>query len=160
LRTATLRAAARGLVAAMAMTGSRTVSAGLAPEEQTPPEAIVSRHAPKPFERLPRKRRAAVTELAHWAYGTGGGVVFGLLPARVRRVPGAGVAYGLLIWLAFELAIGPALGAARTRRRPVLWRTLIAGDHILYGLVVAGRLAPEPAISSHRGERGESEPSV
>jgi hypothetical protein len=145
------RAGARGLVAAMAMTGTRTVTANLAPTERTPPEAIVERHAPTPVQRLPGHHRAALTELLHWAYGAGGGVAFGLLPARIRRLPGAGAAYGLLIWLAFELGIAPALGVQYPRRRPVLWRAGVAADHVLYGLVVAGRLAPDPDTATRPG---------
>lgn len=146
------RAGARGLVAAMAMTGSRTVAAGVAPGERTPPEAIVERHAPALFSRLDEHHREAVTELLHWAYGAGGGVVFGLLPARIRRIPGTGAVYGLAFWLGFEMGIAPLLGIEQAKRRKVLWRVLIALDHVLYGVVVAGRLAPEPAIDVYRSD--------
>lgn len=142
------RAGARGLVAAMAMTGTRTVTSGLAPEEQTPPEAIVEKYTPAVFGRLKEHHRQAVTELFHWAYGAGGGMVFGLLPERVRRFPGAGAAYGLAIWLGFEMGVGPLLGIERVKHREVLWRLVIALDHVLYGVVVAGRLAPEPSIDT------------
>jgi hypothetical protein len=138
----------------MAMTGSRAVTANLAPEESMPPEAIVEKHAPQPVLRLTEPQREALTELFHWAYGAGGGVAFGMLPARVRGYPGTGVAYGLLIWLAFELGIAPLLGIDRPKRRPVLWRVAVALDHVLYGLVVAGRLAPEPAVQVPVRRRG------
>jgi len=143
-----LRAGARGLVAAMAMSGMRTVTAGGAQEEQTPPEAIVSKHAPGAVQRLSERQRGAVTELMHWGYGAGGGILFALLPDIVRRRRGVGVAYGLAIWAAFEAVIGPALGVPRPHRRRILWRVAIAADHVLYGMVVAGRLAPEPAAPS------------
>ncbi|MFE5689058.1 hypothetical protein [Streptomyces sp. NPDC056512] len=142
------RAGARGLVAAMAMTGTRTVTSGFAPEEPTPPEAIVEKHAPAVFDRLEEHHRQAITELLHWTYGASGGMVFGLLPERVRRFPGAGAAYGLAIWLGFELGIGPMLGIQRAKHREVLWRVVVALDHVLYGVVVAGRLAPEPSIDT------------
>ncbi|MGW5481546.1 hypothetical protein [Streptomyces sp. NPDC004008] len=142
------RAGARGLVAAMAMSGIRTVTSGFAPEEQTPPEAIVEKHAPAAFGRLEEHHRQAVTELFHWAYGAGGGMVFGLLPERVRRFPGAGGAYGVAIWLGFEMGVGPMLGIERVKHREVLWRMVIALDHVMYGVVVAGRLAPEPSIDT------------
>ncbi|MFC5746228.1 hypothetical protein [Actinomadura rugatobispora] len=142
---AVARAGARGLVAAMAMTGARTVTAAAGPHQKSPPEAIVAEHAPEWFQRLPDRQREALTEIAHWFYGTGGGVVFGLLPERVRFHVLAGPAYGLVIWLGYELAIAPVLGTGPARHRRVTWRTAVAIDHVLYGVVVAGRLAPEPA---------------
>ncbi|WP_037891397.1 hypothetical protein [Streptomyces viridochromogenes] len=138
----------------MAMTGTRTVTAAVAPRERTPPEAIVEKEAPSRFAHLDEHHRAAVTELFHWAYGIGGGMAFGLLPARIRRFPGTGAAYGLAIWLGFEMGIAPLLGIQQVKQRKVLWRVVIAFDHVLYGVVVAGRLAPEPAIEMGRA-RGQ-----
>jgi hypothetical protein len=138
-RWATARAGARGLIGAMAMTGLRTVTAAVGRHEHSPPEAIVEEKAPGLVRRLPERSRGAVIEAVHWTYGTGGGVVFGLLPADVRRHPAAGPAYGLAIWLAFELGIAPLLGVRHARERRVLWRALVALDHVLYGIVVAGR---------------------
>ncbi|GAA4103242.1 hypothetical protein [Actinomadura miaoliensis] len=150
------RSAARGLVAAMAMTGIRTVTAAVGSYEKSPPEAIFEKHAPGRIRRLPRRQREAVTELAHWAYGTGGGVMFGLLPRRVRLHRAAGPVYGLSIWLAFELGIAPLLGVRHTRSRPALWRAVVAVDHILYGIVVAGWLAPEPSLPPEPSNEKES----
>ncbi|HEU5161177.1 MAG TPA: hypothetical protein VFU43_29550 [Streptosporangiaceae bacterium] len=141
---AVVRAGARGLVAAMAMTGTRTVTAAVGPHEKSPPEAIVDEHAPRQIRELSSRHREALTELAHWGYGTAGGVAFGLLPRRFRGHVAAGPLYGLALWLTFELAIAPALGVAHARRHQALWRAVIAGDHVLYGVMVAGRLAPEP----------------
>ncbi|MDN0196535.1 hypothetical protein [Streptomyces sp. S.PNR 29] len=149
---ATARATARGMVAAMAMTGVRTVAAGIAPQEKTPPQAIVEKHAPKRIQRWQTHHRQAVTELLHWAYGAAGGAAFGLLPDRVRRLPATGPAYGLAIWLGFELAVAPALGVRHARERRVLWRMVVALDHVLYGLVVAGRFAPEPDAARRQAE--------
>jgi hypothetical protein len=143
---ATARAGARGLVGAMAMTGLRTVTAAAGPREASPPEAIVEDRAPEMIRRLPERPRHAVIEAVHWTYGAAGGLVFGLLPADVRRRPAAGPVYGLLIWLAFELGIAPVLGVRHARHRRVLWRVMVALDHILYGVVVGGRLAPEPSV--------------
>ncbi|WP_157430910.1 hypothetical protein [Actinomadura macra] len=140
-RGAIIRAGARGLVAAMAMTGVRTVTAAVGPHERTPPEAIVEEHLPV-VHRLPERYRDAIIELVHWAYGTTGGVVFGVLPSRVRAHPAAGPAYGLAIWLGFETGVAPALGVRSVRERGVVWRVVVALDHVLYGVVVAGRLAP------------------
>ncbi|MEU8800228.1 hypothetical protein [Spirillospora sp. NPDC048819] len=139
-----VRAGARGLVAAMAMTGVRTVTAAVGPHEQTPPEAIVEKHLPF-LRKLPERHREALTELFHWTYGTAGGAVYGLLPRRVRGNPVSGPVYGLAIWLGFEVGIAPALGVRHVHEHGFAWRTVVALDHLLYGVVVGGRLAPEPS---------------
>jgi hypothetical protein len=149
---AVIRAGARGLIAAMAMTGVRTVTAAVGPREKSPPEAIMEKHAPF-LGRLPERHRAAVTELAHWTYGAGGGVAFGMLPRRVRVHPFTGPAYGLAIWLGFETVIAPVLGVRYAREHGFLWRAVVALDHILYGIVVAGRLAPERPLDRPAGFR-------
>lgn len=147
---ATARAGTRGLVGAMAMTGLRTVTAAVGRRDESPPEAIVEARAPAVVGRLPERPRHAVIEVLHWTYGAGGGVVFGLLPARIRRHQAAGPIYGLVIWLAFELGIAPLLGIHHARQRRVLWRLMVALDHLLYGVVVEGRLAPEPPVPVSR----------
>lgn len=140
---ATARAGLRGMVAAMAMTGVRTFteSAGLLAE--SPPEAIVEERTPNTLRRLADEHRTAITELAHWAYGTAGGVLFSFLPARVRTHPLTGPAYGLAVWLAFEAGLAPVLGLRRAKTQRPVSRAVLALDHVLYGIVVSGRLAPE-----------------
>ncbi len=131
-----LHGALRGAIAAMAMTGMRefTLHAGIL--EQTPPEAIVARGTGR-FHRRPSGPGRAVVELAHWGYGAAGGAVFGALPAAVRRRSWSGPAYGLLIWLGFELAIAPALSLPQAKRVRLLDRAALAVDHLLYGLVLS-----------------------
>lgn len=128
------------------MTGLRTVTAATGPRDQSPPKAIVEEQAPQLVCQLPHRSRHAVIEAVHWAYGTGGGVVFGLLPTRIRWHAAAGPVYGLAIWLAFELGIAPVLGVRHAPHHRVLWRAMVALDHILYGVIVGGRLAPEPSV--------------
>lgn len=156
------RAAARGWVAAMSMTGVRELTANLGLMESSPPEAIVERHGPRPVRSLRPEHRAAVIQVLHWCYGAGGGAVFGLLPRPIRAHPMTGPMYGLVVWLIFELGIAPALGLhtgmRRGRHRPLLGRAVVAGDHLLYGFVVAGRLAPEPDVVAR--ERGGRPPDV
>ncbi|TMR00749.1 hypothetical protein ETD83_15955 [Actinomadura soli] len=141
---AIVRAGARGLVAAMAMTGARTVTAAMGPHEKSPPEAIVEKHLPLVY-RLPERHREAVIELAHWTYGSAGGAAYGMLPERVRAHGASGPVYGLVFWLGFEIGIRPLLGVKHAHERRVAWRIVLALDHVLYGLVVAGRFAPEPS---------------
>jgi uncharacterized membrane protein YagU involved in acid resistance len=128
----------------MAMTGTRTVTAAIGPEQKSPPEAIVHEHAPDWVHRMPERRRSALTEVIHWIYGSGGGVVFGLLPRRFRRHRLIGPAYGLAVWLGYELVIEPILHVTPAPHRRITWRGVVAIDHVLYGIVVAGQLAPEP----------------
>lgn len=134
--------AARGAVAAMAMTGARRVSRGLGLVAATPPEELVREGAPRLVERLPPERRAAAVELVHWAVGAGGGAIFGLLPHPVRRRRAAGPLYGLAVLAAFESIVRPMLDGPRSRRAAVRERLALAADHVLYGLVLGDRLPP------------------
>jgi hypothetical protein len=63
--------------------------------------------------------------------------VFGALPETVRRRPWAGPAYGLVVWLGFELAIAPVLGLSQAKRERPVDRLALAADHVLYGLVLS-----------------------
>ncbi len=131
-------ATARGVVAAMSMTGVRAVTGGLDIVDQTPPQAMVRQIIPRLIKRVPRRRRDAVIELAHWAYGGLGGAGYGMLPSNIRAKPWAGPAYGLVIWLGFELGIAPLMGmrqALLTGRSSE--RVALAADHALYGLVLS-----------------------
>lgn len=139
------RSAARGLVASMAMSGLRQVTVGMGWLERTPPDEIVHDGAPLLVLPLTRGHEQAAVELAHWAYGTVVGAGFGLLPERVRRSRWAGPGFGVGTWLAYELAIAPALGVQVAERRTVVTRAMLVLDHVLYGLVVADQVAPDPA---------------
>ena len=143
-----LHAAGRGAVAAMAMTGMRifTVDVGLV--EQTPPQAIAKQKARGLLRRVPRGRRRAAIELFHWTYGAGGGAAFALLPDGLRRRPYAGPAYGLLVWLGFELGIAPVLGLRQAEKLRLAERAGLAADHLLYGLVLnEGRRRPQESVA-------------
>ena len=130
-------ATARGVIAAMAMSGMRafTVSVGLV--DQTPPEAIAKQKARGLLRRVPKKRRQAVIQLIHWGVGAVGGAIFGVLPERVRRRAWAGPAYGLAILSFFEVVVAPALGLSQAKRPRPVERLTLAGDHLLYGLVLS-----------------------
>lgn len=140
-----VRSGARGLVAAMAMSGMRELTQGLGWLERTPPEEIIAEEAPALMRTLSADRERAVVQVAHFAYGVGAGAAFGLLPGKLRGSRISGPAYGVVTWLMFELGIAPALGITIARRRTLLSHTMLLADHILYGVVVAGQLAPEPA---------------
>jgi len=125
----------RGVVAAIAMSGVRSLTTGLGLVRMTPPEEIGTHGAAPLLARVPPERRAAALELAHWSYGGLGGAVFGALPLRGRT---AGVVYGLGLWALFEAVVAPALGAPG-RERPASERLALAADHVLYGLVLGSR---------------------
>jgi hypothetical protein len=135
-----LHAAARGAVGAMAMTGMRVITTELGLLEQTPPQAVARQRArgARALLRLaPRKQRRGLIESAHWAFGVGGGAVFGALPRALRRRPWAGPVYGLAVWLGFEMGIAPALGLSQAKRVRLVDRLALAADHLLYGLVLS-----------------------
>lgn len=124
---------ARGVVAAMAMTGVRSLTTSLGLVRVTPPEEIGSHGAGSALlARVPTGRRQAALELAHWGYGALGGIAFDALRLRGRA---AGVAYGLALWALFEAAIAPTLGAP-DRERPTSELLALALDHALYGAIV------------------------
>ena len=129
----------------MAMSGMRQVTVGMGWLERTPPEEILHDEAPLLLLPLSAGHEQAVVELAHWAYGTAAGSLYGLLPVRVRRSRWAGPGFGVGTWLVYEVAIAPALGVQVARRQTVLSRAMLVADHVLYGVVVAGRAVPDPA---------------
>jgi hypothetical protein len=132
-----LRAAMRGVVAAMAMTGVRVFAdhAGLIKEE--PPSRLVRKRARGLIRRLPRNRRRAAVELFHWLFGAVFGAVFGLLPERTRQTRWAGPVFGLAVWLGFELGVAPALGLQKRRWPRSRERLLFLLDHLLFGFVLS-----------------------
>jgi hypothetical protein len=132
-----VHAAGRGAIAAMAMTGMRAFTVNLGIVDQAPPQAIFKQKARGVMAVVPRKKRRAAIELFHWAYGAGGGAAFALLPDELRRRRWAGPAYGLAIWLSFELGIAPILGLSQSKKLRAVDRAGLAADHLLYGLVLS-----------------------
>ena len=130
-------AAMRGAIAAMAMTGMRIFTVDIGLVEQTPPQAIVKQRARGLIRMVPRKRRRAAVELAHWSYGALGGAAFAVIPGAVRRRGWAGPVYGLLVWLGFELGLAPLLGLTQARAFRPVDRAALAADHLLYGFVLS-----------------------
>ena len=131
-------AGVRGAVAAMAMTGMRTFTVAMGLVEEPPPQAIARQRARGLIRRVPRRRRRAAIELAHWSYGAAGGAGFALLPKSLRqRYRWVGPIYGLVIWLSFELGLAPLIGLRQARQRRPVERTALAADHLLYGLVLS-----------------------
>jgi hypothetical protein len=125
----------RGVVAAMAMTGMRSLTKDLGLVRLTPPEELGRHGAGAPLlQRVVPQRRGAALELAHWAYGGLGAAAFSFALPRARRSKTAGAAYGLALWALFEALIAPVAGA--DRERPATERAALAADHVLYGLML------------------------
>ena len=131
--------ALRGAIAAMAMTGMRVVTVGLDLLPKDPPEEIFEDALPHLLELVPREYREEAIELAHWGFGALGGATFALLPAALRSHRWSGPAYGIGAWSFFESVLAPMLGLRKPSERPTSERAAIIADHVLYGLVVAGR---------------------
>ena len=130
-------AALRGTIAAMAMSGMRVVTVNLGIVKETPPQQIMRQRARGVLKLVPRKRRRTAIELAHWSFGAGSGVLFGMLPDEIRRRPWVGPLYGLSVWLGFELGLAPALGLSHAKAPRPAERLGTALDHVLYGLVLS-----------------------
>ncbi len=140
-----VRAFARGVIAAMAMSGLRKVTTGLRLVEQIPPERIALEGVPALVRLVPPERRDVVVEFAHWAYGGIGGAVFGLLPEPVRRRGWAGPLYGVAVWLGYETTLAPMLALHRRNEPSPTERVALVADHVLYGAVVASSAWPHEA---------------
>ncbi len=131
------RGGLRGAIGAMAMTGMRAFTRNAGLVEEPPPDAIIRQRAKGLLLLVSRKRRRPAVELAHWCYGALGGAAFAAFPDGIRKLPWAGPLYGLVVWLGFETILAPALGLKRARQTAIRERLALAGDHLLYGLVLA-----------------------
>jgi hypothetical protein len=86
---------------------------------------------------VPKKKRRAALELAHWGYGAFGGAMYGAAPEDLRKRPWVGPAYGLALWVGFEAALAPMLGLSQAKKLRPMDRAGLAADHLLYGWVLA-----------------------
>ena len=146
------RGATHGAIAAMAMTGMRSLTTRLGLVRRTPPYEIAEHGVPGLLAAVPPDRRDEAIELAHGAYGAVAGAGFGSLPATLRARTWARPAYGIGIWALFELVVAPALRLPRTRERRLGDRIGTAADHVLYGAVLVGWPRPPGDRSSPRSE--------
>lgn len=150
-----IRGAARGAVGAMAMTGMRQAAVGLGIVERTPPDEILSQGVPPLLESFPEHRRTAVIELAHWSYGAAAGMVFSLLPRRLRASRLTGPVYGALSWGLFEAVLAPALGLGHARRENAAERWALFADHVFFGFIVGA--PPEVTVAGDISDGGARE---
>ena len=127
----------RGTVAALAMTGMRSLTVNLGLVEEPPPRAIMRQKSRLRFWASPKESRRIGEELFHCGVGAVGGAGFALLPEQVRLQPWAGPLYGLGVWLGFELGLAPLLGLSQAKKPRPVDRVALAADHLLYGFVLS-----------------------
>jgi hypothetical protein len=132
-----IEGAAGGAIAAMAMTGMRSFTETVGIVDEAPPKAIFRQKAKGLIHLVPKKKRRAVIELAHWGYGTVGGAIYGAAPEDLRKRRWVGPAYGLALWVSFEAGLAPALGLSQAKKLRPMDRAGLAADHLLYGWVLA-----------------------
>ena len=129
--------ALRGVVAAFAMTGLRSLTVNLGLVKEPPPRAIIRQKSHGIFRVAPKRPRRVAQELFHCGVGAAGGVTFALLPEEARLQPWAGPVFGVAVWLTFELGLAPVLGLSQAKRPRPLDRVALAADHVLYGFVLS-----------------------
>jgi hypothetical protein len=137
LSTAVGRGLVAGVAGTAAMTVSSTVEARLRgrPASHAPADATAKALGIKDFESAAAYDRFST--LSHWGYGTGWGVVRGLLRARGLPPGAATAAHGAAVWGNAQVAL-PVLDVA-----PPVWmwpRRELAIDlfhHAVYALATA-----------------------
>jgi hypothetical protein len=134
---AVLEGAAAGAIAAMAMTGMREFTETVGIVDETPPKAIFRQKTKGLIYVVPKKKRRAAIELAHWGYGAVGGAMYGAASEDLRKRPWVGPGYGLALWVGFEAALAPMLGLSQAKKLRPMDRAGLAADHLLYGWVLA-----------------------
>ena len=132
-----IHAAFRGIVAAMAMTGVRTLAQHLGVVREDPPARVARKQAKGLLRSVPRRHRGAVVEGIHWGMGAAFGLVFGMLPDSIRLKPWSGPLYGFLVWVGFDTVAAPALGLKQRRWPHGQERTVFMVDHLLFGLILS-----------------------
>ena len=128
--------AMRGVVGALAMTGMRQFAAELGLIGKTPPEEMAEKARGMTVDIPFDNGRAAVLTL-HCAVGALGGIGFGMLPDGIRQRGWGGPAWGIAIWLGYELAVEPLLGLGPVKREKPAEHAAIIADHLVYGYVLS-----------------------
>lgn len=134
--TELMHATFRGTVGAMAMTGLRLFADHAGIIREAPPNRFARKRGRGLFRRIPRARRRPAVELVHWTTGALAGALFALLPESLRRRPGAGPVYGLLVWFGFDAVGAPALGLTDRGWPRGRERAVFLVDHLLFGLIL------------------------
>ena len=103
--------------------------------------------------------RSAATLAAHFAFGTATGVAYAPLAAALRSTPacaGAGVAFGLLVWLVSYAGWLPAVGLyAPPQNQPAARNALMVAAHVVWGGMTGLLIGPigQALDARHQGSR-------
>ena len=127
----------RGVVAAWAMTGLRSLTVNVGIVEEPPPRAILRQKSRGLYRLAPKEPRRVWQELLHMGTGAVGGAIFALLPEEARLRPWSGPVFGLAVWLSFELGAAPLLGLRQAKKPRPVDRVALSADHLLYGFVLS-----------------------
>lgn len=161
-RKTPLAAVLQGLAAGIAGTAVFTAYQALrgGGEEAAPPEdwsetsepaQVGQRVAEGVFEReVPLERAGLVTNVVHWAYGTGWGAVYALIEESVRQPLASGVALTGAV-MAADYTLLPAMKLYEPPwRYPA--KTLAAdfATHLVHGLAIAGAYRALDAVLDGR----------
>ena len=131
-----------GLLATGAMSGLLVAADVTGVMNYEPPGKIIDKF----FPRLPLPLRDGAAVLAHFGYGVAGGCLYALT-RRKQSTPGAGLAYGALVWAAGYEGWLPAMGILPPAHRDKTGRALtMLAAQLLYGAVLGKVLqGPKPA---------------
>ena len=152
-----LRGAAAGFVATVPMTIVMEAMRAALPAEQhrrMPPREVVDRTIDKTIEttgegaQLDRSDRAALTTIAHFAFGAAAGALYGAAIGSRRASALTGLAYGLAVWaLAYGVGL-PSLGLHPATARDTKDRTgVLVASHAVWGAAL-GTLSRETLFGS------------
>ena len=138
-----LRGAAAGFAATIPMTAAMEALRTALPAEQhrrMPPREIVDRTIDKAADatgedpNLDRGDRIWLTTIAHFAFGTAAGAVYGAAVGSRRTSALTGIAYGLAVW-ALTYGVGlPSLGLHPAATDDTKDRNeVLIGSHVVWG---------------------------
>jgi uncharacterized membrane protein YagU involved in acid resistance len=133
------------------------VHAALPHHEQSglPPREITERVAAKAgiHHTLSEREHQGLAAVAHFAFGSAAGALYGPLAHHFRRAPiVGGVAYGVAVWAVHYLGLLPAAGLYRApTREPARRHGMMIGAHVVWGGILG--LIVDGFLDDNRRER-------
>jgi hypothetical protein len=128
--------AVRGAIAALAMSGFRSLASDLGLVEKTPPEAIAE-NTDGVMAKIPSGWRPAAVRVLHIGVGAVGGATYGVAPDPVRQKAWSGPIWGVAIYVTYEFGVAPLFGLKHARDVDLDEQAVIVADHLLYGWILS-----------------------